>query len=211
MNVTISVDDYCSKFAENLSYLKALSVEFPVKFTLFAVPKYEGKESFLPPDGIRYEIACHGLTHKNGENFEEMRGISLEEFEEKIKESKRLLEKFYKCKVYGYKPPGWFVTPEQIHVLKDYFDWIQLNRPGCEIKKSEMWEVPVTYDLNDMGALIPENIFFQSHFSHYSDNSLNFGNYLKIRKGLKYLMMGNFCTITEAVNGIATKLQTTTK
>lgn len=135
--VTFDVDDFCDRW-NCLPDLDLLKQQYPnFKCTLFTIPfktSQELVEEARKRDWV--ELAAHGFHHEPNEELKAMSDVSFSwHFNNTNIEDSMDLGKI----VRGFRPPGWYITPEHVKVLNDFKMWVALHKrderrlgPLCE-------------------------------------------------------------------------------
>ena len=174
------------KNSDQFSYLKKLNNEFGLKFTLFTVPVWHGRDDmdirkhmkwldWIQSEGF-YEIAIHGVTHKGIKpefGAMELYGISEEQTFNILKTSKDLFKMCgLKCK--GFKVPGWVASNDVYkHLKTNGFDWIADHILGEDIitLSNGLIQVPYNCNIENLEHAYPnKTAIFHSHISPKEGN-----------------------------------------
>lgn len=124
--VTFDVDDFCDRW-NCLPELDALKERYPnFKCTLFTIPTETSVvlyEEVIKRKWI--ELAVHGAFHEPNEELKFLKPDGLKEYLKDIKKSWNALNP---STVWGFRPPGWYITPEHIQVLNELGMWVAIHQ-----------------------------------------------------------------------------------
>lgn len=199
LKIAFSTDDIwpCAghgllKNNDNFVYMKRLNDEFGLKFTLFTVPFYKGKDElkitkykswikWIQEQGF-YEIAMHGLTHSTDRpQYVKMPWLELHDLPEEEVKTKLIeaLNLFKECgvEIKGHKTPGWLNPKDNCiyKVLNELgLEWMADNLIGAKpIKFSNGLNI-IPYTLST------ENL----HSTHYKNGTLILHSHMNQDGGL---------------------------
>ncbi|MDP2692242.1 MAG: DUF2334 domain-containing protein [bacterium] len=193
LNILFSVDDIhpeigygLLKNSDRFRFLKKLHDEFGLKFTLFLVPIWHGKQEcniqkhkdwiqWIQSQGF-YEIAAHGLFHQGSRpelGAMELINIPRQRVFDIVQNSREL---FLDCgiDVRGFKTPGWEHPKEVYTDLKTVgFEWIADHFLGeTSIKLSNgIVQIPYNCNTEELQIANPrQTAIFHSHISPKEGN-----------------------------------------
>lgn len=224
INLVFDIDDLnpskgwgIEKDAGNYKYITKLQNEFPnLKITFFVPANFENRADLrLNKDWVEWlknkkniEIACHGLTHYNQNNKQDVRefaNITPWEADFKLREAKKIFEEVG-FKVKGVKAGGWDIIQEFYPISAQYFNYMADHFIGYEPQKigPNYFRVPYTYSIDDIGPKYYNNIILHGHFSELNGNknALSQPIYLALRSYLADLerkFKVNYLTMSELV------------
>ncbi len=120
--VIFDVDDYCDRHASVINDLDQLKDTYPnFRCTLFTIPEETCPRTLAHATTRPWiEVAYHGMTHSPNEELKELST-------ERLRSGLLYYMKSYPQFTHGFRPPGWYIKPDQVKMLADLGMWTAIH------------------------------------------------------------------------------------